>query len=115
MSIETRQGLLLHICQPEDWQSALQSGGYAPASIQSEGFIHCSTPDQLLEVANHFYHPIPGLIVLWISPPLVQPEIRWEAVGDALFPHIYGVLNLEAVIKVSRLILAQDGSGYALF
>lgn len=88
---------LLHICTHSNWQHAQQHGTYAPASLEEEGFIHCSRPEQLLEVANYFYRQSPPLVVLWIAPSKVNAEIRWEAVGQDNFPHIYGPLNLDAV------------------
>jgi uncharacterized protein (DUF952 family) len=79
-------------------------------SIGHEGFIHCSQPEQILDVANRFYQGIPGLILLWIDPKKITSEIRWEVVDGVLFPHIYGPINLDAVISVTDIKPDDDGT-----
>ncbi len=90
---------LVHLCQRAGWEQALASGEYRAASLEKEGFIHCSRPEQVQRVALRFYREAPGLILLWIDPDGVRPEIRWEAIDGEIFPHIYGPLNLDAVIS----------------
>lgn len=104
------EALILHICQRKAWQEAKAQGVYRAPSLDSEGFIHCSRVDQILEVANVFYRDVPDLVVLWIDPYKIRSEIRWEAVGEESFPHIYGPVEIDAVIEVSNLI--PDGDNY---
>jgi uncharacterized protein (DUF952 family) len=68
--------------------------------MEVEGFIHCSRPDQVLEVANRFYAGAVGLVLLWIDPLKLTSEIRWEAADGDVFPHVYGPLNLDAITWV---------------
>ena len=68
-----------------------------------EGFIHLSRPDQILKVANAFYRGLTDAILLWIDPARLNAELRWETVDADVFPHLYGPLNLEAVVAVSDL------------
>ena len=100
---------LVHLCTRTAWQIALQSGRYQPASLSNEGFIHISRPDQILKVANAFYRGLQDAILLWIDPARLQAELRWEAVDGDVFPHLYGTLNLEAVVAVSALLPDEDG------
>lgn len=101
---------IVHICKREMWQAAQEQGEYRAASLESEGFIHCSGPEQVLDVANHFYRGETGLLLLWIQPELVQAEIRWESVeNEGTFPHIHGPLNLSAIRKVTSLIPDEHG------
>ncbi len=93
---------LVHLCQRSAWEQALASGEYRAASLEKEGVIHCSRPEQVQRVALRFYQAVPELTLLWIDPNRVQPEIRWEAVDGEIFPHIYGPLNLDAVISVQN-------------
>ena len=69
-------------------------------TLEQEGFIHCSTRDQVEATANRFYGDVPQLVVLTIDPRAVPSPIRFEppAPGSAdLFPHIYGPLPIAAV------------------
>jgi len=103
------QEYILHICTRLAWQQSQQIGSYSPTSLEEEGFIHCSKPEQVLDVANNFYRKSPPLVIFWIAPSKVLADIRWEAVGDDLFPHIYGPLNLNAVDAVVDFPPHSDG------
>jgi uncharacterized protein (DUF952 family) len=110
---------ILHICERINWENALKNGSYQPASLQSDGFIHCSTPKQILGVANSFYTGRQDLLLLQIKLDAVGVDIRWEKpLGPELtegievseaFPHIYGPLNLDAVIAVDKFSPDSDG------
>ena len=101
--------VLLHITHPQalklDWKV------YEPQSLDKEGFIHCSTVEQVMDTANRFYPSDPDLLVLVIDPNRLAAELRWENLegGQTLFPHIYGALNREAVLKIVRLVPGPDG------
>jgi len=100
---------ILHLCQRVDWVNAQRLGEYYAASLTAEGFIHCSTPEQILQVANIFYRSTLDLVVLWINRDCVKAEIKWESVGKEKFPHIIGPLNLDAICAVSELKPDLDG------
>jgi uncharacterized protein (DUF952 family) len=101
---------IVHICPRADWEEAQRRGEYRALSLESEGFIHCSRPEQVVDVANQFYRATLNLLLLWIDPPVVQAEIRWEPVGNQVFPHIYGALNLDAVRSVDDFL--PDANGF---
>ena len=80
-------------------------------SLDSEGFIHCSTPDQVVEVANYPYRGQRGLVLLVIGPESVVPSIRYEEAGNGkLYPHTYGPLNVNAVVGVKAFKPSADGT-----
>ena len=101
---------ICHICAVSDWEAAQAAGSYQATSLETEGFIHCSRPDQVISVANLYFHGTSGLLLLWIDPTRVTETIRWEPVEGDTYPHIYGVLNLDAVIKAVPLTPRSDGS-----
>ena len=103
------QPWLVHLCTRAAWQAAQSQGSYQPASLSAEGFIHLSRPDQILKVANTFYRGLPDAILLWIDPACLIAELRWEPVDADIFPHLYGALNLDAVVAVSKLLPDPDG------
>jgi release factor glutamine methyltransferase len=104
-----RPNLLVHICTQKEWLRAQQLGKYHNASLEQEGYIHCSQPEQILDVANRYYRGLSNLVLLWLDPSNLRSEIRWESVDIALFPHIYGPINLDAVISTSILQPKDDG------
>lgn len=95
--------LILHITHKQDWAGAQRKGFYSAPSLETEGFIHCSTPAQVIPTAERFYAGQHGLILLVIDAERVRAEIRYEAgtdKPDEMFPHVYGTINLDAVRRV---------------
>jgi len=104
--------LIYHITKKEKLEGVLVGGDYTGDTLQSEGFIHCSTAAQVIGTANRRFKGQSGLVLLVIETDLVRPEIRYENLegGTTLFPHIYGPLNRDAIQKIVDLIPGQDGS-----
>lgn len=112
--------MIFHITSHTAWDDAKKRGNYRAESLETEGFIHCSTQSQVLPVAENYYKGQTGLIVLAIEPTLLSAALKWEppsggapppGVPDGdLFPHIYGPINLDAVIKVIDLESKPDGA-----
>lgn len=106
---------ILHLTTRQDWREAQERGEYRAASLDSEGFIHCSTDRQLLPVANAFYRETQDPVVLWIDTAKLAAPLRWEApvpeddFSTETFPHVYGPLNLDAVVLVTALKRDDDG------
>ncbi|MGQ4645980.1 DUF952 domain-containing protein [Lyngbya aestuarii] len=102
--------IILHITQPQPWEQAKLQGTYRGDTLDSEGFIHCSTPLQINQVANTFFLGYKELILLCIDAERVQAEIRYEGLdGQNYFPHIYGPLNIDAVFQVLDFQSGEDG------
>ncbi len=101
--------MILHLCPKKHWGEAQLEGEYRPASLEIEGFIHCSRPEQILDVANRFYSGQQDLVLLWVELERLQPEVLWEPADGDEFPHIYGPINLDAIIAVVPFIPDDDG------
>ena len=105
---------IYHISKQGELESARPLGKYTPVEFEAEGFIHCSTQEQLLPVANFLFQDADDLLVLEIDPRLVDADIRWEEVDGEKYPHIYGVLNLDAVQAEKTLERDRNGVFIAL-
>ncbi len=112
--------LVLHITHRAAWAEAQRAGVYAPASLRSEGFIHCSTAEQTAQTAAAFFAGQRELVLLVIDAARVRAPLRYEpaagdpgAQRDGLFPHLYGALELDAVLDA--LDFPEDpGGGFSL-
>ena len=93
---------ILHVAKREQWEKAKARGSYQADTLKSQGFIHCSKPDQVVRVANFLFRGQTDLVLLCLDSRKVSAEIRDENLegGDRLFPHIYGPLTMEAVTEV---------------
>lgn len=103
--------ILLHITTPTAWDEARHAGDYRTESLGGEGFIHLSTPDQVLVPANTFYGGRRDLILLLIDADrLTEPVVFEDSYRSGTeFPHLYGPLNLDAVAQVIDFPLSEDG------
>lgn len=107
--------LLLHITRSSAWLRAVHAGVYQGETLESEGFLHCSTLEQILASAERHYRGSDDLILLCIDPSCLEAEIRYEfsAGGGGDFPHIFGPVNLEAVRQAVTFPCDLDG-GFSL-
>jgi uncharacterized protein (DUF952 family) len=106
-------GVIYHLTTRAAWDKVHAAGAYTADSLTSQGFIHCSREDQILRVANANFHGETGLVLLEIDLAHLQPALRWEPgtdKPDELFPHLYGPLNLDAVLRVLDFPPGPDGS-----
>lgn len=103
---------IYHLTALEDWHQAKSSGKYKPKNFDNDGFIHCSYPYQLIEVANERFRGQADLVLLGIDRSKLRCEIIDENLvgGTDLFPHIYGPLPLEAVVEIMPFPCNVDGS-----
>lgn len=100
---------ILHITQQAEWAAAKNLGAYRGNTLDTEGFIHCSTLKQVVGSANRFFQGQQDLVILVIDEGLVQPEVKYEGDADNLFPHIYGALNVDAVVRSIDFAAGADG------
>ena len=102
--------IILHITKREQWEKAKLEGVYRSDTHDSQGFIHCSTSQQIVKVANTLYPAQRELVLLCIITNRVQSEIKYEsAESEELYPHIYGPLNVDSVAKVVDFEATKDG------
>jgi uncharacterized protein (DUF952 family) len=107
---------LYHIATAPDWDQARQDGEYRTStrgrSLSEEGFIHASTAAQVLPVANAVYQDEQqDLLLLVLDSSQITAEIRREPVPGWAdpFPHIYGPLDVAAVVRA--VTLERDPAG----
>jgi uncharacterized protein (DUF952 family) len=111
--------MIYHITSQQAWMEARERGDYRAESLESEGFIHCSTEEQVVPVAEKYYAGQEHLLLLVIEPERLTADLKWEPPAEgtpppgvpegSLFPHIYGPINMDAVIRVFDLQSRPDG------
>jgi malonyl-CoA/methylmalonyl-CoA synthetase len=100
---ESTLALILHITARSQWEQARRDGEFRADSLATEGFLHAATPEQVAWVARTFFQGQSDLVLLQIDTDRVCAPIRWESPPDSeeRFPHIYGPLNLDAIVDVA--------------
>ena len=86
---------------PPDWKKAESAERYRAESLDSEGFIHCSFEEQLEAVLARYYSGVESVVILEIDPRRLTSELKIEpSTNDERYPHIYGEIDREAVVKI---------------
>jgi uncharacterized protein (DUF952 family) len=110
---------ILHIIARDAWESARESAELHAPSLETQGFLHFSTPEQVVRVANSIFPGVRGLAILVVEVAALIAPLRWEPPdmpGEAapptgeVFPHLYGPLNVSAVRGVVDFPPMSDGT-----
>ncbi len=109
---------IFHITARAAWEQAQQDGVYTAPSLNAQGFIHLSSRDQVVATANRFYSHQRDLVLLVVDPAKLTADLRYEPPdgepqSSERFPHLYGALDLDAVIRALDFPPNQDGTWHA--
>ena len=105
--------MIFHITTEEQWLEAKLLGEYKHPSLQNEGFIHCSTRDQVVTSANRYFMDYAFVFVLQIEEEKLTSQLIYEpSTGGELFPHVYGSINVDAIVKIVKEKRGDDGFFY---
>src|SRR5262249_57075746 len=90
------------------WRAAERAGVFRGSEVdRRDGFIHFSNAAQVVEAAEIHFAGQSGLLLLRIDSAKLGDRLKWEpSRGGALFPHLYGDLDLTAVMLVEHCRLA---------
>jgi uncharacterized protein (DUF952 family) len=93
--------IIYHITTLNHWQDFKDLEFFIDESHLKDGFIHCSTKDQLEGVLSRFYtHITDALVLLIIDVEKLHSRLAWEKAEatEELFPHVYGLIAHKAII-----------------
>lgn len=98
-----------HIATATDWAS--RGDTYAPSGWRDEGFIHCSTYEQLVRTANRHFRGRQDLVLLTVDTSRLSALVVWEdtAGSGEDFPHVYGEIEVSAVLSAEPFAAGTDG------
>ena len=103
--LATRDGnqeqlMIYHMTDRDSWLSQISESTYSHKSLHKDGFIHCSTHNQVLDTFDQYFEGCKDLILLAVNPLKLSSQLKLEIVlpRDDLFPHIYGPINKDAIV-----------------
>jgi uncharacterized protein (DUF952 family) len=104
--------LIYKIAPAALWHAAQENGQFDGSAVdRADGFIHFSTKDQVAETAAKWFSGQADLVLIGVDPEKLGDALRFEpSRGGALFPHLYGVLPLDAVVFAKPLPLRPDAT-----
>lgn len=103
---------LYKVISSDDWRAAETQGEFTGVGIDlDDGFIHLSSQSQVVETVGRYFAGQEGLLLVAVDASKLGDTLRWEPSrnGD-LFPHVYGSISMEAVIRTDKLPVNRDGS-----
>ena len=106
---ELNMSLIYKICDVDSWEKARTDGHFIGTEIDlRDGFIHFSTAEQLGETLRLYFEGVKNLLLLTIDGRRL--DLKWEPARTGnLFPHLYDILPLSAVLRVNPILLDDDG------
>lgn len=103
---------LYHLVSAPDWAAMVVDGAYRPPSLDAEGFVHLSAPDQVAATHHRFYATVADLLIVSIDPTALGDALVWEdLMGHGDFPHCYAPVPLTAVTDVRRYDTGGEPTG----
>jgi uncharacterized protein (DUF952 family) len=100
---------IYHIVLPEVWETAKDRPSYQAESLETEGFIHCSYESQLDGVISRYYSGTERITVLKLDTEKLRSKLIEEpSTNGEIYPHLYGRLNLDAIVDVEERELVSE-------
>ncbi len=96
--------MIYHVTPAYEWNGQQESDYFTPAAFALEGFIHCCTHEQLTGVLDRYYKGQTNLLLLKIDEQALEFQLKFEkSTNDELFPHLYGAINMDAIVSVEEI------------
>lgn len=97
--------MIYHITTQSAWEEAQKNGKYEADSLEKEGFIHMSHEHQIEGVLARYFQGKTALVKLFVDETKLNAEIKNELSPSLqeTFPHVYGAINLDAVVDFEDL------------
>lgn len=91
---------IFHLATPEQWVVAQASGTVVPPSLATEGFVHCSTDDQIEGTIGRHFDGVAELVLLRLHEDGLGDDLRWEESRPGeLYPHLHRAIALAEVAE----------------
>lgn len=96
--------MIYHITTQSHWADQINSNTYAPTSYNQDQFIHCCEAHQLEGVLFRYFKGAKELLVIHLDETRLKAPLLYEpGTHDELFPHLYGVINKDAIVQIQKL------------
>ncbi|MDZ7900118.1 MAG: DUF952 domain-containing protein [Arcicella sp.] len=100
-----------HLVSPEWWDTFADKDYYESETLEQEKFLHFSTREQVNGTLANYFKGVQRIFLLHIDTTKLTSELVFEDLFgiNIDFPHLYGRLNKDAVLKVQELLADENG------
>ncbi len=109
IGVQAYEAMIFHITDAPTWANSQRNGMHTGSTrgvdLADEGYIHCSTAEQWPGVIERYYGGASDLVLLHVDEHKLTSRLVYEQLPGApeAFPHVYGPINLDAVVAAERL------------
>ena len=102
---------IYHLIDKKTWKEVKTKKFYRPESFGELGFIHFSTKEQVIPIANRRYKGRNDMLVLAVDKDEIPTKVVFEDLDNLgeKHPHVYGELPVSLVKNVVVLKLGVSG------
>ena len=103
--------MIAHCMRKNKWNEIKDEDYWGYQDIEEEGFIHCSPIKYLWRVLPNFEDVKDELVIICIDEDKLEAEVKYEDDDNCgrNYPHVYGIINNDAVIKVLDYLKDEQG------
>ena len=100
------------ILAAQEWTRAEALGRFDGSAVDlKDGYIHLSSAAQVKETARLHFRGQSDLVLVALDAEALGAALKWEpSRAGALFPHLYGALDVSLALEVRPLTLDADGA-----
>lgn len=97
------ENTIYHIATLSEWATYQKKGVIEPTSLQTEGFIHCSTQEQLFGTIQRFYSFEKEIVLIELEIARFGTDLVFEdTYGHGAFPHIYRAIQIAEIVSAQN-------------
>jgi len=93
--------IIIHLVDDQSWEKIKHQPNLLSDAFEEVGFIHCCLPGQVEHVLRQWFPGRKDMLALEIETEQLTSPVVFENLegGKEVFPHIYGLVNRNAVLK----------------
>lgn len=98
--------IIVHLINQGEWESSRGEPSLFSTSISQFGFVHCCLPEQVSMVLEKWFTQQDNVIAVEINSDLLDVPLVFENLegGEEQFPHIYGLVKQNAIVKMYPIV-----------
>lgn len=96
--------MIFHFVEKRVFEDGLINEYYINPSLETRGFIHSVTKENMHIIAKRYLLMQEPVVILVIDETKVKADIVYEESKGITYPHIYGKIEKNAIIKVLPML-----------
>jgi len=108
--------MIYHAIAKSEWEKVKQNDEYIHPSLENDGFIRFSLLEQVISIAYYMYSSSENeILLLEVDEKKLASKVLHEDLKlHGRYPHVYGPVNMDAIVNVYPLERETKGIGFIL-